>query len=116
MAFLCVTILALLLSMGVFTLGGDSPVGSNFKPFFFADYFNWAMIMAIVSTVIALIKNFKDGRAGLTHSYAKKFPLLRFCTARTMVFCFLLGTFFIARDGNYALIPEAETNFGIIYP
>lgn len=114
-AYLVLAVLTLLISIGVWNIGsGDA--WQNFNPLFVSDFFNWAIVMSICATLFALIDNIRSAAAGSTHAYAKRFPLLRFCTASSMLFCFLLGTFFICRVGNNALIPEAETNYGLIFP
>lgn len=114
-AYLMLAVLALLVSMGLFNIGSGT-IGLNFNPLFFNDYFNWAIIMSICATVFAIIDNVRSAQAGKTHSFSDKYPLLKFCTASSMLFCFLLGTFFISRVGNNAMTDAAATDYGVVFP
>ncbi len=104
-AYLAVAVIGLLLSVGVWT---------EFKPFFFTDFFNWAIIMTIVSTVAALIENLKSLNSGKTEDTAMSFPLLRFCSAGSMLFALLLGLFFVGRVGEDRLV--GTLGYGDIFP
>ena len=104
-AYLAVAVVGLLLSVGVWT---------EFRPFFFTDFFNWAIIMSIVATVATLIENLKSLNSGKTEDTAESFPLLRFCTASSMLFALLLGMFFVDRVGADRLTDSV--GYGNIFP
>lgn len=79
-----------------------------------ANYFVWTVIMSIICTAAALIEAVRLVADGRTDAYTKKFPFLKFCTLSSMIFCFLMGAFFVCRVGENYLLPDAA--FGQIYP
>lgn len=107
-AYLAVAVIALLCNIGL--IGEET---FEFKIFFFTDFFNWALIMSIVAMSGALAENIRSAKAGEL-GYPKKFALLRFCTACSMLFCFLLGAFFLDRVGNDRLTDS--TSYGSVFP
>lgn len=112
--YCAVAILALVIAVGFWSIGPGAPGETvnwfaNFKPFFFLDYIIWALIMSLVATVPALCENFASLRAGKTHAFSEKFPLLKFCTMSTMLFVLILSVFFLDRVGNHHLTDSAET-------
>ncbi len=107
-AYLAVAVIALLCSIGL--IGGEI---FAFRAFFFTDFFNWALIMSIIATAGALAENISAANRG-ENGFPKKFALLRFCTACSMLFCFLLGAFFLDRVGNDRL--TASESYGSIFP
>lgn len=111
--FLGICILALLMNIGIFTLGSGE-LFSNFNPLFINDYFNWSMVMAIIAMSFSIADNARQLKAGETTGYAKRFGLLKFCTASSMLFCIILGTFFIVRNGNAYLLDGIT--YGDFYP
>ena len=113
-AFLAVNLLAFFISIGIWNIGGN--VGQSFNPFFFTDFFVWMIVMSAISTAAALADNIRALTDKQTHAYAKRLPVLKFCTMCGMLFGFLLGAFFVNRTGAHALTAEAETSFGSIFP
>ena len=115
-AFLTAAIFGLLISIGIWDIGNGFDPNTNFNLFFFTDFFNWALVMAILSTVFALTDNIKSVKSGLTHAYAERFPILKFCTMSSMIFCLILGVFFVNRVGSNYLTQNAQTELGSIFP
>ena len=107
-AYLAVAAIALLCNIGL--IGGGE---FAFKAFFFTDFFNWALVMSIIATACALAENIRAVKSGKS-GYPEKFPLLRFCTACSMLFCFLLGAFFLDRVGNDRLTDSVS--YGSVFP
>ncbi len=107
-AYLSVALIALLCNIGL--IGGET---FSFRAFFFTDFFNWALVMSIIATAGALAENMSAAKAG-ENRFPKKFALLRFCTACSMLFCFLLGAFFLDRVGNHRLT-DSES-YGSVFP
>ena len=111
-AYLAVALFALLASIGFWTVSAGTANAPD--PFFFTDFFNWALVMSAVAVAAGLAENAAALMRGEKRGYAKKFPLLRFCAMSSMLFAFLLGAFFVDRIGAHRLT-DTE-GFGNIYP
>lgn len=112
-AYLVIACVGLLANLGFLSIGGGSEP-SGFDAYFFTNYFVWALIMSIVCTAGALVEDVKIYKSGEFSTYTKKFSFLKFCALSSMLFCFICGSFFIDRIGNYRL--TSSTAYGSIYP
>lgn len=111
-AYLVVALFALMASIGFWTVGQGAANAPD--PFFFTDFFNWALVMSAVAAAAGLAENAAALSRGEKRGHARKFPLLRFCAASSMLFAFLLGAFFVDRVGAHRLTDTA--GFGNIFP
>ena len=111
--YLVVAVVAFFLSLGFWSVGGGSEP-NGFNPYFFTNYFVWVIVMSIVATAGALVEDVKIFKGGDFSVYTKKFPFLKFCTLSSMLFCLLMGAFFVDRIGEMRLTDS--TSYGSIYP
>ena len=112
-AYIAVAFIAFLSSIGFWSIG-TGKVNPNVNPFFFMDYFNWALIMSLVVSVVGLIENVNAVKEGKTEMFTKKLPILKFATMSSMIFCFVLGAFTVDRVGYNRLTDS--TSYSSIFP
>ncbi|HIV64447.1 MAG TPA: hypothetical protein H9693_06775 [Firmicutes bacterium] len=112
-AYIVAACFGLLVSIGFWSIG-TGEANPNVNPFFFTDFFNWAIVMSLVATIGALRDNIASARGGETHAYSERYPLLKFCTMSSMLFAFLLGAFFVDRVGAHRLTDS--DSFGAFFP
>lgn len=110
--YLTIATFALLGSI-CFWCSGNGTSEPTVNPYFFLDFFVWTVIMSIVAVAGGLADNLKSLRNG-EENYSKTFPFLKFCTFSSMIFCFIMGAFFIDRIG-YNRLTDFGT-YGSIYP
>lgn len=112
-AYCVAAVFGLLFLIGFWSIG-TGKVNPDVDPWFFTDFFSWVIVMSLVASFAGLVENVRSLRWGETRGYVKSFPLLRFCTASSMLFAFLLGAFFVDRVGDHRLTDS--TDFGSFFP
>lgn len=112
-AYIAVAFIALLSSIGFWSIG-TGKVNPNVNPYFFTDYFNWALVMSLIVSVVGLIENVNAVKDGKTEEFTKKLPILKFATMSSMIFCFVLGAFTVDRVGYNRLTDS--TSYSSIFP
>lgn len=108
--YLAIAIVAFLSSLCFWNVGEGSFGEVGFNIYIINDFFVWALIMSIVCTSAALKEDMKIFKSGNHLTYTKKFPFLKFCTFSSMIFCFIMGAFFVNRISENRL-----TDTGLFY-
>ena len=70
-AYIAVAFIALLSSIGFWSIG-TGKVNPNVNPYFFTDYFNWALVMSLIVSVVGLIENVNAVKDGKTEEFGGK--------------------------------------------
>lgn len=109
--YLTLAIIALLTSLGIFTLNGSKP---SFDIFFFQNYWNLPLIMTILATSFALRESTALYSAGKTEEYATKHAYLRFASMTASLFGLIMGIGFVGRLGDDYLVEGLS--FASVYP
>lgn len=110
-AYLAVAIIALLSSLGIFTLGGGTP---KFDIFFFQNYFNLPLVLTIPATCFALRDAFVLLNSGRITEYVTKHPFMRFIGLTAHIFGLIMALFFVGRVGDQYL--KEGLAYSAIYP
>lgn len=109
--YLTLASVALLSSLGIFTLGGGK---SAFDVFFFQNYFNLPLVLTIPFSAVALKEDWALLRENRLGEYAKKCPFWRFAGFTASVFGLVMGTLFVGRVGDQYL--KEGLSYAAIYP
>lgn len=103
--------IALLTSLGIFTLNGSKPY---FDVFFFQNYWNIPLVMTIFATAFALKDCVDFQSKNLLSERVSRHPYFRFSAMTACVFGFIMGVGFVGRVGDQYLVDGLS--YYAIYP
>lgn len=109
--YIVIASIALLTSLGIFTLNGSKP---TFDVFFFENYFNTPLVLTLFASAFALRDAKKLYSENKLDEYVTRHPYLRFSSMTAMVFGLIMGLFFVGRIGDNYLVEGLK--YSAIYP